>query len=149
MAEAASEVVMDRTALVVFAAAAAPLLLACEESEVEPRVPVNAQVVQHEHMKNPDIRDGFPQVAYPSYAEPPPAPPSETVSLGYIGDEPLGRYDAYGPAPHEPPYWTRPFGTLPHGVRPYAPNRGYGYGYGTRLRQYDAPYYPYYAPPPP
>ena len=82
------------------------LLPAClAESELAPRTPVNAQIVQHEKMKNPDIRDGFMQVAQPLYeSSPPPPPPRRTVSLGFIGDEPVG---LYGPPPE--PTWARPF----------------------------------------
>jgi hypothetical protein len=135
-----AEVVMNRFTLVVVAGAVVSSVAACAESELEPQVPVNAQIVRHETMKNPDIRDGFPQIA--TYESPPPGVYRESVSLGYIGDEPLGRYDAEGPPPHTPPYWTRPFGTLPQGVAPYPPVRA------RPLGQYDAPYYPYYAPPP-
>jgi hypothetical protein len=87
-------------------AVAASTLPACvAESEIEPRTPVNAQLVAHEKMKNPDIRDGFMQVAQPSYAtSPPPPPPRRTVSLGFIGDEPVGMY-----APPPEPTWARPF----------------------------------------
>jgi hypothetical protein len=83
----------------------------CEaRSEIAPRVPVNAQVVEHEKMQRspsggPDIRDGFAQVAMPSYAfSGPSLPPRRTVSLGFIGDEPLGRFDPPpAQAPLEPP----------------------------------------------
>lgn len=91
-------------------AAAAALLCACAaESEIAPRTPVNAQLVPHETMRNPDIRDGLPQLASP-YADPtrgsapPPAPPRRSISLGFIGDEPVGLSEPPGE-----PSWARPF----------------------------------------
>jgi hypothetical protein len=114
------------------------LLTGCaSESEIAPRTPVNAQLVRHEEMQNPDIRDGFMQVAEPSYAYAPPPAPRKSISLGFIGDEPLGRYAT---PEHRDPSWTRPFPchwTHTCWVPPQA-------GYGRRYAPYPPPAY---APP--
>ena len=109
-------------------------LAGCAESELEPQVPVNAQAVEHEKMRAPDIRDGFMQVAQPSYDSAPHSPgrvmwPRQTVSLGFIGDDPVGAhdYDPGTPPPHAPPAWTRPF---PREWTRSHYGAGYGYGYG-------------------
>jgi hypothetical protein len=92
------------------AIAASVALFACGcadgESELEPRTPVNAQLADHTRMRAPDIEDGFPRVyAMSEQAEPRPRP-SHSVSLGYIGDTPLGTEPT---PPHHEPYWARPF----------------------------------------
>ena len=76
------------------------------ESEVEPQTPVNAQLADHTEMRGPDIVDGFPQVFGMAQHRAPPPVPVRSVSLGFIGDAPLGTQ--YTP-PHREPYWTRPF----------------------------------------
>lgn len=93
-----------------FAAVSLLALCACDaESQVAPRVPVNAQVVDHTQLKGPDIRDSVPQLASPVVhpalgPAPEPPPPRRTVSLGFIGDEPVGMHS---PPPY--PKWARPF----------------------------------------
>ena len=112
-------------------------LAACAESELEPQVPVNAQLVEHEKMKAPDIRDGFMQVAQPSYDSAPRSPgrvmwPRHTISLGFIGDSPVGMHDRDPgtPPPHTSPYWSRPFpDEWTRSYYDYGYGGGYGYGY--------------------
>jgi hypothetical protein len=87
--------------------------------------------------------------AQPSYDSSPPSPgrvmwPRQTVSLGFIGDEPVGMHDGDPgtPPPHASPSWTRPFPrawTRSYygyygGGRGYGGYGGYGGGYGGGYR---------------
>jgi hypothetical protein len=76
------------------------------ESGLEPRTPVNAQLFDPTTMRAPDIADGFPQVFAMTEENTPPALRPGSISLGYIGDAPLGTQPT---PPHTEPYWTRPF----------------------------------------
>jgi hypothetical protein len=56
-------------------------------------------------------------------------PPRRTISLGFIGDEPLGRFDGGGVTNEPwwrpfPPHWEASF----HSPRPYARPGPWGYG---------------------
>lgn len=104
-----------------FVSIAAAAMLACGcadmQSDLEPHVPVNAQFVEHERMKAPDIRDGFDQTFYSMREAVAPPRMRHSISLGYIGDSKIGT--EWTP-PHGEPYWSRPFpchwtGTCSHG----------------------------------
>jgi hypothetical protein len=76
------------------------------ESRLEPRVPVNAQLVDHTKMRAPDIQDGFPRVFEMAAEVASPPEHVRSISLGFIGDGKLGTE----PTPqHHEPYWARPF----------------------------------------
>ena len=85
------------------------------ESELEPQTPVNtanadhaanAQWVDPTQMRAPDIADSFPVVFADAQRTAPPLRRTRSVSLGFIGDTPLG---TEATPPHHEPYWTRPF----------------------------------------
>jgi len=76
------------------------------ESEIEPRTPVNAQLFDPTTLRAPDIVDGFPQVFAMAQENAPPPQRPTSLSLGFIGDAPLGTQPT---PPHHEPYWTRPF----------------------------------------
>jgi hypothetical protein len=76
------------------------------ESDLEPHTPVNAQLVDHTDVRAPEIVDGFPHVFAIAQSRTPLPQRSRTVSLGFIGDAPLGTEPT---PPHQEPAWTRPF----------------------------------------
>jgi hypothetical protein len=76
------------------------------ESDIEPRTPVNAQLVDPTALRAPAIVDGFPQVFAMAEENAPPPQHPRSISLGFIGDGALGTQPT---PPHAEPYWTRPF----------------------------------------
>jgi hypothetical protein len=52
------------------------------------------------------VRDHFPEQFALAQQSEPPAQRPRSISLGYIGDAPLGTQPT---PPHHEPYWTRPF----------------------------------------
>jgi hypothetical protein len=76
------------------------------ESNIAPRTPVNAQLIDPTTLPAPDIVDGFPQVFAMAVENTPPPQRPRSISLGFIGDAPLGTQPT---PPHAEPYWTRPF----------------------------------------
>jgi len=88
------------------ACAIAALGCADAESELEPQTPVNAQWVDPMRLRAPDIADSFPVVFVEAQRTAPPRRRPQSVSLGFIGDAPLG---TEATPPHHEPYWTRPF----------------------------------------
>jgi hypothetical protein len=74
----------------------------------------------------PVAQDNFWELATPEVEAPPPPRP-QSISLGYIGDEPLGGNGNSGA--REAPWW-RPF--PPRWESDYYGYYGYGYGYGHR-----------------
>jgi len=83
-------------------------LAACGPSEVEPRTPVNAQLLDPTCVDAPAIEDSFSETIARSEAHASARrserPPS--VSLGEIGDWPLGTEPT---PPHRVPEWEQPF----------------------------------------
>ena len=88
--------------------AACALAAGCADaqSEIEPQVPVNAQLYDHTRMPAPDIVDSFPQAFAMTQSKAPRPWRPRSISLGFIGDGPLG---TEATPPHHEPYWARPF----------------------------------------
>jgi hypothetical protein len=76
------------------------------DSAIEPRLPVNAQLIDHTRVQGPDIEDGFPEVFQQAAESAPPPRRREAISLGFIGDGRLGQEPS---VPQRAPDWTRPF----------------------------------------
>jgi hypothetical protein len=91
-----------------YAAAIAVTLFGCAgaESEIEPRVPVDALRADPMQLRAPDISDGFPDAFAAATRDAPRPRLRRSISLGFIGDSPLGREPS---PPHQEPYWARPF----------------------------------------
>jgi hypothetical protein len=75
-------------------------------SELAPQVPINAQQVDHTTMRAPAIADTFSTVFSMAEQSARPWERPRSISLGFIGDAPLGTV----PTPHHrEPEWVRPF----------------------------------------
>ena len=107
---------------------------ACVESQLEPRAPDAVVLAQPgggklwvaEGMPAVGAEDSFWRVAAPETRPSRPYVPAKSISLGFIGDEPIG---ANGQPTHYEPSWTRPFPAS--WTRSYYGGRGY-YGGGGR-----------------
>ena len=114
-----------------------PLALAgnaCVDSQLEPRAPEAVLLAEPnggklwvaEGVPLTGCEDSFWTVAAPQTQ--PPRRPATSISLGFIGDEPIG---ANGQTAHQEPAWTRPFPS--EWTRPYYGGHGH-YGSGRWRR---------------
>ena len=103
----------------------------CHESELEPKAPEQVWDV-------PSAEATYAMAPVPAIVDPAPVrAPARSVSLGYVGDEPLAELPTSGP---RFPYVHEPF----RYQEPYAYNRGYRRGHWVRVppqAQYGAPSY--------
>jgi hypothetical protein len=100
--------------------------LACEsESEVAPRTPVNAQLVEPTCVAAPALQDGFPAVFARSQVDDPyRVERPRSINLGAIGDAPLNpQRIAHQLAEWEKPFpchWTNTCPQVPVVLAPWA-----------------------------
>jgi hypothetical protein len=76
------------------------------ESQLEARTAADMEPPEASPARAPDIDDRFDAVFASSEDRAPRPGHARSVSLGFIGDGPLG---VEPNPPHEDPYWTRPF----------------------------------------
>jgi hypothetical protein len=83
------------------------LLLGCVELELESRAPASPwRGREAADVLGPAVAEDSPRFATAEYATSPRVARPRSVSLGFIGDDSIGRYPS---VPHRAPSWTRPF----------------------------------------